>query len=259
MTAFTRKKHLFSLTPCPVATPTVIGVLRTSPEQYISGEATLVMRGAGLANCYAAFQNFDAITGVTPGAIVTTVTSAADGAMDIGLGSSMLIQVGGAGGYDLSFEITSPNETATTALLLHTLETGSTTRVYPAGPPGGLEVRRLLADCLPTAWTTMGSVPVAAGKVVAIRARVHSNYDLGGGGYLAGAATWYIFAKNDSGTVTILGDTRNSADPFYDYSYNVVGGFMDIQATAGSNAVNLQCNGSGACTYSLFVDSALVL
>ena len=253
---FKRKQHLFTLDPVTVTVPTVVGTLRSSGTRHMSVRSMLLLKNADLSIVAGYFQRWRVLTGGYPANVLSSLTSAVDGGMDEGLGASVALNIGGTGDQDASFEGTCANDTAAALLLLDSYEIPTTSRVHASTVPTGRKIYQGASTKTPsTGWVDMISFPLAAGQVMGIRAMLHANE----GGSIGGCR-WMVVAKNVGGTVTIVGDSRDSGSTYYDYAYNTYGITTNPRAIAGTNAVKLQCNGnSGAVIYSLAVEAAVAL
>jgi len=255
MSYFRRKAHLFtrSLT---TAAPTTVGIIRSQAARHMGIQSTLLACNSDLSSVCALFQYHRILTGTYSAAVAMSHTSQPDGGMDEGLGVSLTVTIGGTDNLDASYDVLSPNEDAQTLLYLVGDEIPPTSRVHPGSGPTNRKILRARGEATPSSgWSDLLSLPLVAGKCMAIRGTLHANE----GGSI-GSARWLVVAKNVGGTVTIVGDNLNASNTFCDFATNYYAITTRPRAYAGTNAVKLQCYGnSGSVVYSAFVDSAVTL
>ena len=261
MSLFWRKKHLFKGTVAGGGAVTSLGTIYSGAARHMSLECTMVQTSLALTNVFAAFHSYTLIGGgITQAVRGCDYNPAVTGYMDGGTAGTLDITMGGSGNLAASFDVAAQNCDVTAAIYVVGLEIPTTDDTHPTTPTN-LVIRRGRGEATPTTWTTLYELPLAAGQVCAVRARAHVRQDLGAGIYLAACARWLVLAKNISGTVTIVGDNRDSGNAFYDYSLNNAGSAScDLRTIAGTNTVKFQCNGNtGDLVYSFFIESALIL
>lgn len=258
MTYFWRKQHLFKKDILAGATSNV-GILRSAATRHMSIEATLLGKNADLSEVSCQFMSTIVMNG-TYGSAFNNGGDCCGGTVgkmydsDSAFGIVPVVN-----GFDLELPVTGQtNDDSTWALRLSGWEIPLTERITVGAAAAGLQVRNGLKTTIPTTWTTMHSIPLASGKVVAIRAFLHALKDDSGSEF-GGARRWFVLAKNVAGTVTIIGDTANGSNAFADGDGLVDEIGMSLRANAGTNAVDMQCNGNGDTEYSLFIESALIL